>query len=64
MKHIRTRLLALCGLVILAAAAVVPVALAGCPAIIVDCGNSHTKMCSGTSDGAGHCTYKESCLTC
>jgi hypothetical protein len=64
MRHIKTRFLALCGLIILAAAVVTPIAMAGCPAIQVDCGNSHTKMCSGTSDGAGHCVYSERCLSC
>jgi hypothetical protein len=64
MKHIKTRFLAFCGLLILAAAAVAPITMAGCPNVIVDCGDGRTKMCSGTSNGSGGCVYKESCLTC
>lgn len=65
MKHINTRFLALCGLMILAAAAAaVPIAMAACPSIIVDCGNSRIKTCAGTSNGSGGCVYSERCLTC
>ena len=65
MKSIKARFIALCGLMVLAAAALVPaVSYAGCPAIEVQCSNGSERLCPGSSDGAGHCVYKESCIDC
>lgn len=63
MKHIKLRFLALCGLVVLAAAAVAPIAAqAGCPTIRVLCG-SEVRLCTGTQNG-NKCDYSADCLNC
>lgn len=65
MKHFKTRFIALCGLVVLGAAALAPmVAEARCPAILVACSDGQTvKSCTGTTQGT-KCVYDESCLNC
>lgn len=63
MKRFKTRLLALCGLMVLAAATVAPfVATAQCPLIVVDCGGGRTYSCSGTPQGTS-CSYDRGCIT-
>jgi hypothetical protein len=65
MKTLKARFIALCGLMVLLAATLVPVvAEASCPTFIVDCANGDTHICRGTADGSGHCTYNESCFNC
>jgi hypothetical protein len=65
MKNFKTRFLALCGLMILLAAALAPiVAEASCPQIIVQCSNGSEHSCNGKSNGSGGCVYSESCLNC
>lgn len=62
MKHLRTRFFALCGLMVLFAAALVPVvAEAGCPSIVVECSNGKMYSCAGTQQG-DKCIYSASCL--
>jgi hypothetical protein len=65
MKSIKVRFITLCGLMVLAAAALAPVvSYANCPAIEVQCSNGSERLCQGNSDGAGHCLYNESCINC
>lgn len=62
MKYFKTRLLVLCGSVIVAAAFLAPaVAEAQCPIWVQDCGNSHTCGCAGTPQGTS-CTYDMDCI--
>lgn len=62
MKNIRTRFMALCGLAVLAAAMLAPMAVdAGCPMIIVDCGGGASYGCVGTQNG-NSCSYNADCL--
>lgn len=62
MKNFRTRFVALCGLMVLAAASLAPiVAEAQCPIIQVSCSNGKTYGCSGTPQGTS-CVYDRSCL--
>jgi hypothetical protein len=69
MKHFKARLLALCALMVLIAAALAPMAAAqaygpGCPDIIINCGPFYgPHNCVGTRVGQT-CVYKASCLTC
>jgi hypothetical protein len=64
MKRFRTKLLVLCGLVIMAAATVSPVIVrATCPDARVSC-TKKVNVCHGHSDGQGHCVYSEDCLDC
>ena len=64
MKLVKARFLALCGLMVLAAAALAPiVAGAACPQIIVPCQNGDIHICMGTQVG-GKCQYNEDCLNC
>jgi len=64
MKLVKARFLALCGLMVLAAATLAPiVAEAACPQIIVTCQNGDIHICMGTQVG-GKCQYNESCLNC
>ena len=68
MKHFGSKLLALCGLMVLTAAMLAPAVVRAdeefsCPPVEVQCPKgSHS--CSGYSDGRGHCVYPESCMTC
>jgi hypothetical protein len=67
MKSIKVRFITLCGLAVLAAAALAPaVSYAACPAIEVQCGDDidNVLICRGTDDGQGHCTYSDACLNC
>ena len=70
MKHVKARLLALCALMVLLAAALAPMAVKadpygpGCPDIIINCGpgyNPHS--CSGRRVGQT-CEYSAQCLSC
>ena len=69
MKQFASRLLFTCGLMVVLAAALAPAVVRAdeefaCPTVVVDCGGGHLKSCAGRSDGAGHCVYSESCMTC
>jgi hypothetical protein len=62
MKHFKTRLLTLCGLMVLTAAALAPmVAKASCPIVIVSCSNGSEHGCRGTQQG-NKCIYDAECL--
>jgi hypothetical protein len=62
MKSFRVRFVALCGLTILAAAMLAPMAVwAGCPKFIVDCGGGASYSCVGTQDG-DRCIYDANCV--
>lgn len=64
MKHFKTRFVALCGLVVLMAAALAPiVAEARCPTIPVACSNGDFRQCTGTQQGT-KCLYDSECLNC
>jgi hypothetical protein len=63
MNHVKTKLLALAGLLVLVAATLSTPVRAECPKFEVDCGND-VRWCSGTDDGQGHCVYSEACLNC
>lgn len=65
MKLFKTRFIALCGLVVLSAAALAPmVAEARCPTILVPCSDGQTvKSCPGTTQGT-KCVYEHDCLNC
>jgi hypothetical protein len=63
MKRFKTRLLALCGLMVLAAAMLAPmIANASCPLIRVRCPNGSEHGCAGTQQGH-QCFYDAECLT-
>jgi len=64
MKRFKTRFLALCGLMVLAGAAVAPftVGAESCPSVTVICGGK-SRTCTGTVNG-DKCDYSKSCLTC
>ena len=69
MKHFGSKLLVMCGLMVMLAATLAPAVVraddeASCPTVNVDCGGGHLKSCAGSSDGQGHCVYSESCLNC
>ena len=62
MKNFRTRFIALCGLAVLAAAMLAPMAVgASCPMVIVDCGGGASYGCAGKQDG-NNCIYDANCL--
>lgn len=62
MKNVKTRLLALCGVMILAAASLATIVVeAQCPLITVECSNGKTTSCAGTPQGT-NCVYDRSCL--
>ena len=62
MKYFKTRLLVMCGSLIVAAAVLAPVvANAQCPIWVQDCGNMHLCGCPGTPQGTD-CVYDLSCL--
>lgn len=62
MKHLKTRFLVLCGLIVLAGASLAPlVAEASCPSIIVQCSSGKSYSCAGTQNG-DNCTYSANCL--
>jgi hypothetical protein len=62
MKNFRSRFMALCGLAVLAAAMLAPMAAeAGCPAITVSCPNGGISTCTGTQEG-NRCIYSADCL--
>ena len=64
MKSFRLRLLTLCGMVILAAAALAPIAAqASCPTVSVRCSDGNLKSCQGEQIGT-KCYYDEACLNC
>lgn len=65
MKHFTAKLLVLCALIVMGAATLAPsIAQAACPDALIGCGGGKVNRCKGTSDGAGHCSYNESCLNC
>jgi hypothetical protein len=62
MKNFRARFVALCGLMVLAAAMLAPMAAeATCPMIQVDCGGGASYGCVGTQNG-NTCSYSADCL--
>lgn len=62
MKHFTTRILMMCGLVVLAAAALAPfVANAQCPSIVVECSSGKSYSCAGTPNGT-NCSYDRNCI--
>jgi hypothetical protein len=63
MQRLKTRLLALCGLVILVAAALAPIAVSAqtCPLIKIQCSSGRTYSCAGTRQGRS-CIYDADCL--
>ncbi len=68
MKHLRARVLVLCGLMVLIAAALAPIVAQadygpGCPDIIISCGNGSSHSCGGRRDGQ-YCYYDANCLHC
>lgn len=64
MKHLKIRLLALCGLMVLAAASLAPMLVAAsCPSVLVECPGGKVKSCSGTQVG-DKCEYSHSCMHC
>lgn len=72
MKNFGSKLLSLCGLVVILAALLAPAVVraqdgegdfGGCPPVEVKCPNG-THTCGGYSDGRGHCVYSESCMGC
>jgi hypothetical protein len=64
MKTLKTRFLALCGLmVLLGATLATTVAEAACPMIVIQCSSGDFHGCVGTQSG-GKCTYNENCLNC
>jgi hypothetical protein len=60
MRFFKTRFLALCGSMVLIAAALAPVA-ASCPDGVVNCGGSKTCICAGTQQGS-NCVYDAGCV--
>jgi hypothetical protein len=69
MKHFKARILALCGLMVLIAAALAPIVAeaeyGSCPDVIINCGPFYgPHSCSGRSDGNGHCLYDATCMSC
>lgn len=64
MKHLKTRLLALCGAMILVVAALAPIVVSAqlCPLIRVRCGNGRIYSCSGTRQGS-NCIYDYNCVS-
>ena len=64
MKRFQARFLALCGLVVLTAAAAAPFVAGAqsCPSVRVNCGGK-IRTCTGTVNG-DRCEYSNSCLTC
>ncbi len=62
MKQLKTRFLALCGLVILTAASLAPVVVeAQCPCVTVECSSGKIYCCPGTPQGTS-CVYDRDCL--
>lgn len=62
MKNFRARFGALCGLMVLVAAMLAPMAAeAGCPMIIVDCGGGASYGCAGRQNG-NTCSYSAECV--
>lgn len=59
MKYFRIRLLALCALMVLAAASLAPV-MAACPDYPVNCSGGTTCSCAGTQSG-NTCSYDRDC---
>ncbi len=66
MKHVKARLLALCGLMVLVAAALAPIVAeadyGGCPTVNIPCPGGF-RSCSGTLVN-GECRYSADCLNC
>lgn len=62
MKRFTTRFLAMCGLMVLASAALAPfVASAQCPLVVVRCSGGKETSCAGTPNGT-NCSYDRDCL--
>lgn len=61
MKNLKTRILVLCGSMVLLGGLLAPLATASCPSIIVECSNGKVYSCAGTQNG-DNCTYSASCL--
>lgn len=66
MKHLKTRLLAICGMMVLAISALAAFApnvvdAQLCPLIKVRCGNGRIYSCSGTRQGS-NCIYDYDCI--
>jgi uncharacterized membrane protein len=64
MRHLKTRLLAICGMMVLAIAALAPniVNAQLCPLLRVRCGNGRIYSCSGTRQGSS-CIYDYNCVS-
>lgn len=64
MKGLKTSFIALCGLMVLAAAMLAPmmVGAQSCPTLTVECGGK-LRSCTGTVNG-DKCDYSRSCLNC
>jgi hypothetical protein len=63
MKRSIFRFLAVCGLMVLASAALAPfMASAQCPLIVVECSNGKSYGCAGTPTGT-NCSYDRGCIT-
>jgi hypothetical protein len=65
MNSFKTRLLALCALMVLISASVAPFVASAqsCPTISVSCGGGKLNRCTGTVNG-DKCDYDRSCLNC
>lgn len=69
MKQFKARLLALCGLMVLVAAALAPMAAQAqaygppCPDVRVPCSQTRVNICQGQRQGTS-CVYSYLCLTC
>jgi len=63
MKNFKTRFVALCGLMVLAAASLAPIVAEAqtCPTIRVVCSSGKVYGCTGTRNG-DRCTYSADCL--
>ena len=64
MKQFKIRLLTLCGLMVLAAASLAPIAAkAACPTVPVSCPGGVLRQCQGEQVGK-KCYYDADCLNC
>ena len=62
MKNFGNKFIALCGLMVLAAAMLAPMAAeAGCPLWVVSCSNGSSYGCAGTPQG-NQCFYDMGCI--
>jgi hypothetical protein len=70
MKNFGSKLLGLCGLMVILAAMLAPAVVLAeeedfgdCPPVDVNC-SGRVRTCGGYKDGRGHCVYSENCMTC